>query len=154
MRSLDSWLSEYAESHSHPTNQMIHKVCVPLIFLTTIGLLWAIPTPSFMPEIMINWATIVALLAMGFYFTLNRALFFLMGAVISFNFALVVMLDKNGVLLQFCVPVFLLCWVVQLYGHRVEGKKPNFLTDLLFLLIGPVWVLKSMFKKLGFNPTF
>ena len=37
--------------------------------------------------------------------------------------------------------VFILAWVGQFYGHKIEGKKPSFLQDLHFLLIGPVWVL-------------
>jgi uncharacterized membrane protein YGL010W len=35
--------------------------------------------------------------------------------------------------------------VGQFYGHRVEGKKPSFLKDLQFLLIGPAWVIKKVF---------
>ena len=30
--------------------------------------------------------------------------------------------------------VFVVGWIGQFYGHKMEGKKPSFLTDLQFLL--------------------
>jgi hypothetical protein len=30
----------------------------------------------------------------------------------------------------------------------VEGKKPSFLKDLQFLLIGPAWVFEKMARKI------
>lgn len=44
--------------------------------------------------------------------------------------------------------VFILSWIGQFYGHKIEGKKPSFLKDLQFLLIGPVWLLHFIYKKL------
>ncbi len=40
-------------------------------------------------------------------------------------------------------------WVGQFVGHKIEGKKPSFLKDVQFLLIGPAWLLSFVFKKLG-----
>jgi len=48
-----------------------------------------------------------------------------------------------------CLIVFVLAWVGQFYGHKVEGKKPSFLKDLQFLLIGPAWLLGFIYRKLG-----
>ncbi len=31
MKTLEHWLKEYGESHQHPTNKLIHWVCIPLI---------------------------------------------------------------------------------------------------------------------------
>ncbi|HEV2213402.1 MAG TPA: Mpo1-like protein, partial [Gammaproteobacteria bacterium] len=31
MRTIQSWLDEYGESHRNPVNKKIHWVCVPLI---------------------------------------------------------------------------------------------------------------------------
>jgi aryl-alcohol dehydrogenase-like predicted oxidoreductase len=30
----------------------------------------------------------------------------------------------------------------EIVGHAIEGKKPSFLRDLQFLLIGPLWTLR------------
>jgi uncharacterized membrane protein YGL010W len=42
--------------------------------------------------------------------------------------------------------IFVVAWVGQFYGHHIEGKKPSFLKDLQFLLIGPAWVLEKLSK--------
>lgn len=45
--------------------------------------------------------------------------------------------------------VFIITWVFQFIGHKIEGKKPTFLKDLQFLLIGPIWLLGFILKKAG-----
>ena len=47
------------------------------------------------------------------------------------------------------VSVFVITWVFQLIGHKIEGQKPSFLKDLQFLLIGPIWLLGFILKKTG-----
>jgi uncharacterized membrane protein YGL010W len=48
-----------------------------------------------------------------------------------------------------CLALFVLAWIGQFIGHKIEGKKPSFLHDLVFLLIGPAWLLHFVYKKLG-----
>ena len=50
---------------------------------------------------------------------------------------------------QVCLLLFVLAWIGQFYGHKVEGKKPSFLKDLQFLLIGPAWLMNFIYKRLG-----
>ena len=45
--------------------------------------------------------------------------------------------------------VFGLAWVGQFIGHGIEGKKPSFLHDLQFLLIGPAWLMGFIYRRLG-----
>lgn len=47
--------------------------------------------------------------------------------------------------------IFIVSWVFQFIGHKHEGKKPSFIKDLQFLLIGPAWILVKVYKKLGLN---
>jgi uncharacterized membrane protein YGL010W len=49
----------------------------------------------------------------------------------------------------FALGVFIVAWVFQFLGHRVEGKKPSFLRDVQFLLIGPAWLMHFLFRRLG-----
>ena len=44
--------------------------------------------------------------------------------------------------------VFVLSWVMLFWAHKIEGKKPSFLTDLLFLVVGPLWTLDKFYKTL------
>jgi len=50
---------------------------------------------------------------------------------------------------EVCLAIFVLSWIGQFIGHKIEGKKPLFLDDLKFLLIGPIWLLHFLFKKAG-----
>ena len=50
-------------------------------------------------------------------------------------------------LLYTSIIIFVLAWIGQFYGHKVEGAKPSFLKDLEFLLIGPLWVIQKLGKK-------
>jgi uncharacterized membrane protein YGL010W len=45
--------------------------------------------------------------------------------------------------------LFVIAWVFQFVGHNIEGKKPSFLKDLQFLLIGPAWLMHFIYKKIG-----
>ena len=50
-----------------------------------------------------------------------------------------------------CLIIFVLAWIGQFWGHKVEGKKPSFLKDLQFLLIGPLWLLHFIYRRLGWQ---
>ena len=52
-------------------------------------------------------------------------------------------------LAQTCWIAFVLLWIMQFVGHKIEGKKPSFFEDLQFLLIGPAWVIGFTYRKLG-----
>ena len=40
--------------------------------------------------------------------------------------------------------LFVLGWVLQFIGHRIEGNRPAFFGDPLYLLIGVVWAFKEL----------
>lgn len=148
MKPLQVWLDEYAESHQNNTNKAIHYICVPLIFFTIVGMLMSIP-PVFLqdmlPSVMANWATIALALTMIFYLRLSfllalKMFVYAMGCIIINQY-----LSNTIPLFTFSLSVFAMAWIGQFYGHHVEGKKPSFLKDLQFLLIGPAWVMNKIF---------
>ena len=40
-------------------------------------------------------------------------------------------------------------WALQLLGHRIEGNKPAFINDPVYLLVGPVWVAHELSTVTG-----
>jgi len=155
MRKIDLLLSEYGESHQNVTNKTIHWVCVPLIFFSVMGLIASIPSGLVQSYLGVgnpyaNWATVALLLAIAYYVSLSITL-----AIGMALFGLVCLfIDKNiaqsGLQLWIVsLVVFVAAWIGQFYGHKVEGKKPSFLKDLQFLLIGPAWLLHFIYKRLG-----
>ncbi len=152
MRTFNEWMSEYGVSHQNPKNQMIHKICVPLIMLTVVGFFWAIPIPSFFLSIpYLNWASIFVTTCLIFYLTLNFKMFLGMLVQSLMMCWICLKLESLGILLPFCFAVFFISWVFQFYGHKIEGKKPSFIQDLAFLLIGPLWVTRFLYKKIGID---
>ena len=145
MRTMDEWLKLYGRDHQNPLNQKIHKICVPLIMWSLLGLLWAIPVPEVFGGVpYLNWSTLFVLACLVFYFTLAKKVFFFMIGVSVVMLSAVIAVATTGLLWQICLAVFVIAWIGQFYGHKVEGQKPSFLEDLQFLLIGPVWVFKDL----------
>lgn len=141
-RTLSEWLNEYAKTHQHPVNQKIHKICVPLITLTILGLLHSLPTFEFMNEI--TWDVVFGITAFIFYFKLGLKPAVAMAVLTIPMFILNFLIHPTGYLFIFSLIVFIFAWIGQFIGHKIEGQKPAFFQDLLFLLIGPLWVLKKM----------
>lgn len=150
MRSFENWMDEYALSHQHPTNQIIHKICVPLIMFSVIGLIWMIPLPAFFPRTSyLNWATLFVLGCLIFYLSLNFIISVGMLILTGIMVFICQKLYDLGWLLHVSLLIFIISWIFQFYGHKLEGKKPSFLKDLAFLLIGPLWVLRFFYQKIG-----
>ena len=45
--------------------------------------------------------------------------------------------------------LFVVAWVGQFIGHAIEGRRPSFLTDLSYLLVGPAWLLGKVMRRVG-----
>ena len=155
MSNLPILLAEYGESHQNPTNKRVHWICVPLIMFSILGLLWTIPVPGFMQAAgpWVNWATLVMALAVLYYLRLSVRL--VLGMVLIWLTMAaglrVVEASAPLPLWTVCLLIFVLAWVGQFWGHKIEGKKPSFLKDLQFLLIGPVWLLHFVYERLGWR---
>lgn len=155
MKTIHNWLDEYAVSHQNPTNKLIHWICVPSIMLSLLGLLWAIPVPGFIAAIspLLNWATVFVAFALGYYLMLSPKLAVGMLPVVVVmmivNYA--IWLQVGGWIWLVAVIIFFVAWVGQFWGHKIEGKKPSFLKDLQFLLIGPLWLLSFIYQRAGMS---
>lgn len=139
MKSLQVWLNDYGNDHLNRKNQIIHRVCVPIIFLAVVGLLHLIPFEIFKLGI----GDIIIAGAMIWYALLGFKAFALMFVqLVICRTAVILSTISLGVsnTLWILVGIFIVAWIGQFYGHYLEGRKPSFLTDLQYLLIGPIWV--------------
>ncbi|MBT8131527.1 MAG: DUF962 domain-containing protein [Gammaproteobacteria bacterium] len=152
MNDVNTWLDEYGESHQNPTNKLLHWICVPLIVLSLVGLMWSIPVPASFADIspLLNWGMIFLLASLIYYFIMSIPLAIGMIFVIAGSITLLNWLDQLAMpLWAISLVVFVAAWVGQFIGHLIEGKKPSFFKDLQFLMIGPIWLLSAVYKKLG-----
>ncbi|MFN7551169.1 MAG: DUF962 domain-containing protein [Pseudomonadota bacterium] len=150
-RAVDRWLGNYSEDHRHPTNIVLHHVCVPLIMWTVVAFFWVIPVPPGIGEPWL-WAALAMVGALGWYLRLSRPLGLAMVAVFVVLGAIThVLYGWLGAtqLLSLAILVFVLAWIGQFIGHRIEGKRPSFFTDLVYLLVGPLWITAKALRRLG-----
>ena len=153
MQTLQQLLDKYAESHQNKTNKIIHYFCVPAIFFSVIGLLMSIPSDlikdltGISDSLYANWGVVALIPVLLFYIRLSLKMTFL---ILGFsilcilgNFQMKVFVE----LWQASVVIFVIAWIIQFYGHKIEGKKPSFLDDIKFLMIGPAWILDDIFKS-------
>ena len=144
MKNLEAWLSEYGESHQSRANQKIHKVCVPLIFFSVVSALHLFFFPALWGAL--SGGDFLLLGALAWYAFLGWQAFALMAAQLVLTYWLLVPLLRGGHSLAILLGIFVLAWIGQFVGHEIEGKRPSFLKDLQFLLIGPLWVFFPLFR--------
>ncbi len=140
---LEQWLDKYAESHQNHQNQIIHKIFVPLIMWSVMALAYAIPAVQLGP-VNIGVFHLLILGSLYFYFKLGQNVGMVMLAMSSFLFLLLLLVEQTNYLWQIGAIVFAISWIFQFYGHKIEGKKPSFIDDLKFLLVGPLWVMRYL----------
>ena len=137
-RQIVTLIAKYSESHLNPTNELIHCICVPAIVWSFLGMMWAVH------PLLAVAATVASLL---YYLSLS----------LPFAFGMLLMSSAMLWALEFTPPafvlpgsvaVFVIAWIGQFIGHKIEGKKPSFFDDLRFLLIGPLFVLGVLFRRL------
>ena len=138
-RPIDRFIARYSESHLHPLNEAIHCICVPAIVFALLGMVWSLHP----------WAAVlVSLASLAYYLWLSRP--FALGMLLM---SLAMLWGLSAIppeqLFVVALAVFVLGWIGQFVGHKIEGKKPSFLDDLRYLLIGPLFVLAVLYRRLG-----
>ena len=136
MKTINQWFDEYSESHQNKTNKAIHWVCVPTILFSIIGIL---------AHFSALLTALLLLLSFVFYARLDLVLAVAMAALLVVMAWLIYTLPVG---VGFYIGLFVLAWIGQFYGHKIEGKKPSFFKGLQFLLIGPVWCMDAYLGKL------
>lgn len=136
-RTIHTLLAQYSESHRNPTNELIHFVCVPLIVFSLLGILWSLHPVLALAAV--GWA-------MWYYLQLSKPFAVGMLAMSILMLAILAAMPPMTVL-PLSIAVFVVSWIGQFIGHKIEGKKPSFLDDLRFLLIGPLFVLGFLYRR-------
>lgn len=129
-----TYFDDYGAYHRDPRNRLCHEIGIPLIVWSLFALLELVrigPT---------DLAAIVAILVVAFYVRLSATLS--LAALIAFAALYVVGAHTPWPL---ALIAFAAGWVFQLVGHAFEGRKPAFTTNLVHLLVGPLWILYLTF---------
>jgi uncharacterized membrane protein YGL010W len=135
MRDIRSLFVDYASHHQTKGNKWFHRVGIPMIMLSGLGMLARVHIAPY-----VDAAILLILIAEVLYVILDwrlAALMLVVSAALYFA----------GAVLPFWINValFVLGWILQFVGHSVyEKRQPAFLTNALHLLVGPLWILNDV----------
>jgi len=137
-RTIDILLAQYGEHHRNPANERIQRVCVPVILFSLLGLLW-----SLHPLV----ALAASAAALTYYVKLSRPFALGMLALIACMLVILAIVPTFAIL-PLSIALFVVAWIGQFIGHKIEGRKAAFFDDLRFLLVGPLFVLSFLYRRL------
>ena len=137
-RRVDQLLDHYGQSHQNPRNELIHFIAIPVIMLSLVGMMYELHP-------MVAYVFMGA--SMVYYARLSAVFFITMLGGTALMLALVHAMGEQR--LRWCVSAFVVAWIFQFIGHKIEGKKPSFFEDIQYLWVGPLFVLSKLFLKLG-----
>lgn len=137
---LQSLFRDYADYHRHPTNQLCHKIAIPLIVFHIIAMLDWVRLGGSITAAHLAFAAVVA-----WYLTLDLGLALVMALFFALCFPL-----------AWVTPPWLVwaiagvAWSIQLAGHTLwEKRAPAFLTNVAQIFVGPLFFAA---KIMGKNP--
>jgi uncharacterized membrane protein YGL010W len=136
-RTIDNLFERYGSHHRHPTNKLIHWICVPAITWTVLALWWWLHPAA---------AIVFTAACLGYYARLSPPLALGMLVISTAMLALAAVVPQ---LPYTALTVFVIAWIGQFIGHKIEGAKPSFFEDVFFLLVGPAWLMSFVYRKLG-----
>jgi uncharacterized membrane protein YGL010W len=135
-------LADYGDYHRDRRNLICHEIGIPLIVLGIIALLrlLALPGSAF------NLASLAVVVVMVYYAAAfgreARAATYIAIAGLAVLYVIAVFVPW-----PYAIGAFVIGWIFQFVGHAYEGKSPAFLTNLLHLLVGPLWVASHLVPK-------
>jgi len=148
-RKIHALLEEYGESHQNEQNKRIHWICVPVILWCVLALIYEIPAIDFISWVPFGWLGLLLAFSLAYYAFLSPSLAVGFVIVAAISVSLVLAVDAVAPVWQVALVAFVLAWIGQFWGHKIEGKKPSFFKDIQFLMIGPAWLLSFIYRRLG-----
>jgi uncharacterized membrane protein YGL010W len=150
MASIATLLEYYNQNHRHTSNKYLHYVGIPLMYGAIIAIFYSVKIGLyFQPDISINLGHIAITIFILYYIKVSYKLsvaFFLVSIVAIW---LCYTIEEEGfnllLIAIFLLPISL---AIQLYGHKIEGNKPVFLSNLKYTLIGPAWLMTKIFRQI------
>ena len=152
-RSIDLHLARYADQYGGAHGRRIHGIAGFAILWSLVALLWCIPVPGTLAQTGI-WAALAMFFAWSYCYRLSRPLGLGMLAVFFVFGCLCRLLEMRlglTALLWTAVAVLVAGSIALFAGFRIEGRRPGWLTAPPGLLVGPLWVLASLYRRMGWK---
>lgn len=50
---------------------------------------------------------------------------------------------------RWALTLFIVGWILQFVGHAIEGNQPAFFRNPVYLLVGPLWLVRRLGSAIG-----
>lgn len=139
MQDIHALFADYESFHQTAGNKIFHRLGIPMIMLSLIGMLTLLPLFT-AGTVRYDAAMLLIALSAAYYFVVEWRLAIVMTAVsLAFYFI------GAAIPLPINIGLFLLGWIFQFVGHKVyEHKNPAFFRNFVHLLVGPLWILNDV----------
>lgn len=138
MPDIQALFADYASYHRTKGNKAFHRLGIPLIMLSLIGMLTF--ADVVVRGVRVDLAMVLIAASTIYYLAVEWRLAILMLVVsIAMYFA------GRAMPFWLNVALFVLGWIFQFIGHSVyEKKQPAFFRNFVHLLVGPLWILNDL----------
>lgn len=152
MAETDRWLADYEASQQRLRYPLVHRLAIVASVSGLVGLLWSLPVPEEFRDIspFLNWATSFLMAAVVYYFIIATSLAI---GMLPFALALTAVawwLEHSSLPLELIAAGALLAGIAGIaIGRRGEGGTQAVMSDIQLMMIGPVWQLSRLYRRLG-----
>jgi uncharacterized membrane protein YGL010W len=150
MKSVSQVLGGYAAYHRHPLNRMTHYFGIPLIVFS---MLLILTIPSFtIADVSITAADILMAIVIAWYLKLDTLLGLL---ALSFLLPMLLVAEEissslNSTVLNWLFAfTFIIGWILQLLGHRIEKRRPALVDNFMQIFSAPLFIVSELVFSLG-----
>ena len=152
MAETDRWLSEYGDSHRDIVYPAIYWPSVLILVPGIAGMLWSLPIPQAFTAIspFLNWGSAFLMAALVYYFVISVPLAIGMLPFMLSVASLGVLTAAADVSVAGISLGVVVVAVAGLYfGHHVSGGVRAVLRDIQLMMMGPIWLLSRLYRRLG-----
>lgn len=144
-------LQRYESFHDRPGNRWLHWLGTPPILVAVIAALRAIPMPAGWPYPDVNAATAAVIASLLGFAALSRRVAIGMAVAMAALYAIAIQIDAlpQPTRAWAIAALFAGGWVLQFWGHAIQGERPRFVGEPVFLLVGPSALICQVYDRLG-----
>ncbi|OMJ71841.1 hypothetical protein SteCoe_29851 [Stentor coeruleus] len=154
-KDLDSMFSEYGKYHTHPINQLIHIICIPLILGSFIGLGRYFPLGQETDCIcQAHYGLLFLVLILSLYLKVDifsgiAATLLYGGLYLVWNYIYFTYTSMYGTIILYTQ---IICWSLQFFGHGFfENNRPALFDNIALTLAAPLFVVLEVLMIFGYK---
>ena len=149
---MDKWLSDFDANHRNIINASIYWPSTLLLLIGIVCLFSCLPIPHEFIEIspILNWGSLLLLVAIVYYCIISIPLAIGMLPFISIIFVLQVYLQN---MTEYALIISILLTIASVVGictgYYKEERLKLVLKDIQLVIIAPLWLLSLTYRRLG-----